>query len=241
MLLDATRTVREFAVEMPNATRVFEELKIDYCCGGDEPLNNACAKAGLPVEEVFSLLTQAGSISDESEVLHAQSQPLTRLANYIIEKHHVFTRNEVERVTALLEKVCSVHGANHPELLQIQSQFQTLRAELEPHMMKEERMLFPYIVGLEAAVADNQPAPFAPFGTVGNPIAMMMREHEAAGEMLREMRKLSADYRVPADVCISYQTLYRALEAFEQDLHQHIHLENNILFPRAIKLEATPA
>ena len=134
-------------------------------------------KAGLPVEEVFSLLTQAGSISDESEVLHAQSQPLTRLANYIVEKHHVFTRNEVERLTALLEKVCSVHGANHPELLQIQSQFQKLLAELEPHMMKEERILFHYIVGLEAAAADNHPAPFAPFGTVGNPIAMMMRAY----------------------------------------------------------------
>ena len=241
MLLDATRTVREFAVEMPNATRVFEKLKIDYCCGGDEPLNNACAKAGLPVEEVFSLLTQAGSMNDESEVLHAESEPLTRLANYILEKHHVFTRNEVERLTALIEKVCSVHGANHPELLQIKSQFLALRAELEPHMMKEERILFPYIVGLEAAAADNHPAPFAPFGTVANPIAMMMREHDGAGEMLREMRKLSADYKVPADVCISYQTLYHALEAFEQDLHQHIHLENNILFPRAIKLEAAPA
>lgn len=237
MLLDATRTVREFAMEIPNATRIFEKLKIDYCCGGNQPLNEACAHAGLDVQEVFGLLSQAGPANDDYEVIDSQSLPLAELANRIVEKHHVFTRNELERLTALLEKVCSVHGTNHPELLKIQLQFQTLRAELEPHMMKEERILFPYIVRLEAAVVENGPAPFAPFGTVGNPIAAMMREHDAAGDILRAIRELSGDFAVPENACFSYRTLYNALGELEADLHQHIHLENNILFPRSLEME----
>jgi regulator of cell morphogenesis and NO signaling len=169
--------------------------------------------------------------------LSSEAHSLAELANYIIEKHHVFTRNELVRLTALFEKVCSVHGGNHPELLELSLLFGTLKAELEPHMMKEERILFPYIVGLEAAVMNNVPTPFAPFGTVGNPIAAMMREHDAAGEILRTMRKISGDFAIPENACFSYSTLYNALAELEADLHQHIHLENNILFPRSLKME----
>lgn len=238
MLTDATKTVREFALEVPNATRVFEKLKIDYCCGGQQPLNEACAKAGVPINEVLSMLAHpetTTSIFEKS--LSSESMHLAELANYIIEKHHVFTRNELERLTALFEKVCSVHAGNHPELLELSLLFGTLKAELEPHMMKEERILFPYIVGLEAAVMNNGPAPFAPFGTVENPIAAMMREHDAAGEILRTMRKLSGDFAIPESACFSYSTLYNALAELEADLHQHIHLENNILFPRSLKMQ----
>jgi regulator of cell morphogenesis and NO signaling len=235
MLLDATKTVREFAIEIPNATRVFEKLKIDYCCGGNQPLNEVCANAGLKVDEVLGLLNEPAPAQDDSRL--SESAALAELTNYIVEKHHVFTRNEVERLTELLEKVCSVHGANHSELFGIQSQFKTLRAELEPHMMKEERILFPHIVRVEAAVVENLPAPFAPFGTVGNPIAAMMREHDAAGDILKAIRQLSGDFAVPEDACISYRTLYSALEELEADLHQHIHLENNILFPRSLEME----
>lgn len=243
MLLDATKTVREFAIVVPNATRVFERLRIDYCCGGNQPLNEACARAGLQVDEVLTMLSQPGPIADNSEKTPAsESIPLAELTNYIVEKHHVFTRNELERLIALFEKVCSAHGANHPELLKVQTQFQTLRAELEPHMLKEERILFPYIVTLEAAVGENLPALFAPFGTVGNPIAAMMREHDAAGDILKTIRELSRDFTVPEDACFSYRTLYNALEELEADLHQHIHLENNILFPRSLEMEKkTPA
>lgn len=237
MLLDVTRTVREFAIEIPNATRVFEQLKIDYCCGGNQPLNEACGQKGLKIDEVLQLLEQAEQARRDSESINSQTMPLAQLIDLIIEKHHVYTRDELERLTTLLEKVCSAHGRNHPELLDIRSEFQTLRAELEPHMMKEERILFPYIVRLESAVAENRPAPFAPFGEVRNPIAVMMREHDAAGEILQTLRRLSNDFAVPQDGCLSYRTLYNALEELEKDLHQHIHRENNILFPRSLEME----
>lgn len=237
MSFDPTRTVREFAIEIPNATRVFEKMKIDYCCGGNQPLNEACNQAGLRVEEVIQLLSQAeltGPASDGSDI---QSQPLAQLANYIINKHHVFTREELERLTALFEKVCSVHGVNHPELLEIQSEFQTLKAELEPHMLKEERILFPYIARMESVIVENAPPPFPPFGTVRNPVAAMVREHDGAGEILKRIRDLSVNFVVPENACFSYRTLYNALEGLEADLHQHIHLENNVLFPRAVEME----
>lgn len=237
MTLSSNMTVREIAIAVPNATRVFEKLKIDYCCGGNQPLQEACTQKGLRVEEVFKLLTEGGATEVAAEAPDSQSQPLADLTRYIVAKHHVFTRSELERLTALFHKVCSVHGQNHPELLQIQSQFQILRAELEPHMLKEERILFPYIENLEAAVAENRPAPFAPFGTVGNPIVAMMREHDAAGEILKAMRELGNDFVTPEDACFSYGTLYSALDALEADLHQHIHLENNVLFPRSLEME----
>jgi len=237
MLLDPTKTVRELAVTMPNATRVFEKMKIDYCCGGQESLGDACAKAGLELEELSRLLQEPALPEPQSAETDARSLPLAELANRIVAKHHVFTRSELERLTVLLEKVCSVHSNNHRELMQIQSQFETLRLELEPHMMKEERILFPYIIALEMTVAEKRPAPFAPFGTVNNPIAAMMREHDAAGDILKNIRRLSGEFAVPADGCFSYSTLYHALAELEADLHQHIHVENNILFPRAMETE----
>lgn len=237
MLLDAAKTVGEFAIEIPSATRVFEKLKIDYCCGGNQPLREVCGEKGLNFDEVMQLLQQAGQSETLSESSNSQSLPLTSLINLIVTKHHVFTRTELERLTSLLEKVCSAHGNNHPELLDIRAQFQRLRSELEPHMMKEEGILFPYITHLESAITGNQPRPFAPFGEVQNPIAVMMREHDAAGEILKAIRELSKDFATPDDACLSYKTLYQALEELEADLHQHIHLENNILFPGSLDLE----
>ena len=244
-MLDATRTVREFAIEIPSATRVFEALKIDYCCGGNRPLTEVCGQNGLNLGEVLELIERAERPTTEPTTqptsgrgkTDPQSMSLSNLINLIVEKHHTFTRNELERLTALLEKVCTAHGTNHPELLEIRSTFQTLRADLEPHMLKEERILFPYITRLETAAGQKQPAPFAPFGEVSNPIMVMTREHEVAGEILKTIRDLRNDFRTPADGCISYQTLYNALATLEADLHQHIHLENNILFPRSLKLE----
>jgi regulator of cell morphogenesis and NO signaling len=238
MQLDATRTVREFAIEVPGATRVFEKLRIDYCCGGNQPLDEACTKTGLDVDEVLQLVTQAGQTLNKTDnAFDVQTGSLGNLTNYIVNKHHTFTRDELERLTALFERVCTAHAPNHPELLDLFSKFRTLKTELEPHIMKEERILFPYIEQLEEALTQKRLAPFAPFGTVRNPIGMMMKEHDAAGDLLREMRKVSADYAVPEDACISYGTLYDALREFEADLHEHIHLENNILFPRAAAVE----
>jgi regulator of cell morphogenesis and NO signaling len=237
MTLNQMKTVRELAVEMPNATRVFEKLKIDYCCGGQRPLTEACAAAGVPLEDVLRLLEESGGSAGAQESVDLKTMPLTSLMHYIVDKHHVFTREEIGRLNALLDKVCNAHGQNHPELFEIKRLFGELANDLEPHMFKEERILFPYITGLEKAAAQGGPPMPPPFGTVRNPVRMMMLEHDTAGDILRGIRQASREFAVPPDVCISYQTLYRALEAFEQDLHQHIHLENNLLFPRAIELE----
>ena len=139
---------------------------------------------------------------------------------------------------SLSEKVILAHCANHTELLRIQELIKQMFAELKGHMFKEEQILFPFIVELEQSVRQTRPAPFAPFGTVNNPIRMMMFEHDSAGKILRELRQLSRDYKTPDDACMSYRTFYRALEDLESDLHQHIHLENNLLFPKALRLES---
>jgi regulator of cell morphogenesis and NO signaling len=236
-MFETTRTVREYALEIPSATRIFEKLGIDYCCGGGTSLADACAKAGVTVDEVLDSL----KTTEPSEKTFAGGEWRTaspaELIAHIVAKHHTFTREELVRLEALLTKVCGVHGQNHPELFHIQNQFQELRRDLEPHMQREEQVLFPYIIRMEETIEEKQPLPVAPFGTVRNPVRVMMAEHDAAGEILRTMREASSDYTAPADACISFQTLYGALTALEADLHQHIHLENNILFPRAAEME----
>jgi len=232
-------TVREVALQLPQSTRLFEKLKIDYCCGGNRPLTEACTAAGLNVDDLVALLnvaTQPDAIN-QSDV-DFPNLSLSELIDHVVETHHVFTKSEMDRLEALTEKVVGAHGANHPELLNVREVFQHLCADLRPHMFKEEQVLFPYITAMERAEVDNTAAPFAPFGTVNNPIRMMIMEHDTAGDLLRELRALTSDYKVPADGCVSYQTLYQALEGLEADLHQHIHLENNILFPKASQTEA---
>jgi len=168
-----------------------------------------------------------------------QREPLGDLVTHITSTHHKYTREELARLGPLFDKVCSVHGKNHPELLNVQGSFRGLAQELTMHMMKEEMVLFPYIVRMEEAVIQNEPVLPPPFGSVENPVSMMMDEHDSAGDALRAMREASSGYAPPPDACVSYQTLYKALAEFEADLHQHIHLENNILFPRAIAMEKT--
>lgn len=238
-MINSEMTVREVAVRVPESTRLFETLKIDYCCGGNRPLTEACASAGVEVDNVIAQLSALGkSEASDSATVDFQKLSLTELITHILETHHVFTKSEMGRIQALAEKVIGAHGTNHPELLTVGELFQRLCADLKPHMFKEEQILFPYIVAMEQAETQDQPIPFAPFGTVKNPIRMMMTEHDTAGDILRELRAATSDYRVPSDGCISYQTLYQALEGFEKDLHQHIHLENNVLFPKAAELES---
>lgn len=238
-MLESTKTVKEYALEMPGATRIFEKLGIDYCCGGGKSLAEACARAGVAVDEVLGSLEQTERFDEMLASEGWQTESLAELITHIVEKHHTFTRQELARLEGLIVKVCGVHGQNHPELSRIQNQFQELSRELEPHMLKEERVLFPFIIQMEEAVRNNRTLTAPPFGTVRNPVRVMMAEHDAAGDILREMRALSSDYTVPEDACISYQTLYGALAVLEADLHQHIHLENNILFPRAAEMEAS--
>lgn len=238
MTVATEKTVRDLAVENPAATRVFERFGIDYCCGGNQPLEQACQRAGVSLDDVIDSLEMEEETARTAKQVHDwQSEPLSELIAHIKNTHHKYTREEIVRLTALLQKVCSVHGKNHPELSDIQSTFRGLAQELSTHMMKEEMVLFPYISRMEEAVAQREPLLPAPFGTVANPVAMMEHEHDSAGNALRNIRQASHDFQAPADACVSYQTLYKALLVFEADLHQHIHLENNILFPGAIVME----
>jgi regulator of cell morphogenesis and NO signaling len=229
------KTVRELALEIPAATRVFERLQIDYCCGGNRTLDEACRSAGVPVDRVIAALEgeNAGSGVDREWTV----EPLAELVAHIQSTHHVYTREAIARIPRLIEKVVAAHGANHPELRRIETVFAGLAQELAMHMMKEEMVLFPHIVRAEEASLAGEPALPPPFGTVRNPVRMMEHEHDSAGEALRELRGLSSDYTAPADGCLTYRTLYGAMAEFEADLHQHIHLENNVLFPRAVELE----
>lgn len=236
-MITTNMTVRDVAIEIPQSTRLFEELKIDYCCGGNRPLAEACSSAGIDVDNVIERLAEV--TQPDHAAFDFQNLGLAELIAHILDTHHVFTKSEMARLQSLADKVLAAHGGNHPELVHVDELLTRLCDDLNPHMFKEEQVLFPYIARLVEAAGHNGRVPFAAFGTVNNPVRMMMREHDTAGEILRELRMLTSDYKVPADACISYRTLYQALEDFEKDLHQHIHLENNILFPKALELEST--
>lgn len=240
MALNAARTVRELAIEIPNATRTFEKLGIDYCCGGSRTLNDACLQAHVPLDRVVAELEQGSDFKPGAQPSgqEAVKGTLGELVDHIVEKHHVYVKQELPRLQQLLKKVVSVHGAAHPELGSIQQIFLGVSEELSSHMMKEEHILFPYIVALENAVTIGRPTPRPAFGTIANPVHMMELEHDSAGSALKQISSLSSGYEPPAEACFSYRTLYAALKDFEADLHQHIHLENNILFPRAIAMES---
>lgn len=235
MNINVATTVRDLAVTVPGATRVFEKMGIDYCCGGHRTLADACLNAKVPVEQVTASLEQTHESPTEFQDWPAAS--MTALIQYIVEKHHTYTREELPRIEKLMNKVCTVHGERHPELLQLKPVFLALKQELEPHLFKEEQVLFPYLTKLEAAQTGSGVFPMSCFGTVQNPVRMMNLEHEAAGDLLKEMRTITNDYATPADACMSYQTLYQALTELEADLHQHIHLENNLLFPKGVAAE----
>jgi regulator of cell morphogenesis and NO signaling len=162
---------------------------------------------------------------------------LADLIAHINNTHHKYVKSEVARLRPLFDKVCNVHGTRQPELLRLRRDFHALAQELLTHMMKEEMVLFPYIERLEEAVIGREPILPAPFGSINNPVAAMVHEHDTAGNLLRSMRQLSNGYEPPRGACVSYKTLYSALSEFERDLHQHVHLENNVLFPRAVEME----
>ncbi len=238
MKIDIERTVGEFAAEFPASRRTFEKVGIDYCCGGRIPIADAAAKAGVSLPELESDLIKAAAAAPGSTTPPKfLEMSLAALTDYIVRKHHVFTRDEGVRITALIEKVCSVHGGRHEELLDVQRVFGTMRLELENHMVKEEQMLFPYLALMESSIAFGQPVPPAPFGTTANPVRVMLSEHDTAAEQLREIRLLTSDFTPPDDACVTFKTLYLALEELERDLHEHIHLENNVLFPKAVAIE----
>lgn len=238
MSVTAEKTVREVAVTMPGATRVFEKLGIDYCCGGNRTLEEACQAAHVSLDHVQESLAAAGESANElRDDRHWQAKPLADLIDHIENAHHKYVRDACTRLGPLFDKVCSVHGKNHPELRLLRDMFDGLAHELATHLMKEEMVLFPYIARMEEAVTEKSRVIPPPFGTVRNPVAIMIHEHDDAGTVLQQLRQTSNAFTAPPDACASYRTLYQALADFEADLHQHIHLENNLLFPRAIEME----
>jgi len=235
------RKLGEIVAEMPGAAEIFEKIQVDYCCGGNRTLKEACAARGLDLKEVVAQLEGAKQPAKKRRAPDWPAEPLSSLISHIVNNHHTYVREQLPRLEKLIAKVCSAHAERQPELLRIQKLFCYLNGELSQHLQKEERVLFPHIIDLDEAMRRNEPAPLACFDTVRSPIRMMALEHDHAGEALRAIRAASLDYQVPEQGCASYRALFEGLQAFESDLHQHIHLENNILFPRAIALEETAA
>jgi regulator of cell morphogenesis and NO signaling len=229
VVMTNANTIGELAVAIPQAIPVLEKLGIDYCCHGEQPVQAACSAAGITADELLQLISAA---EPATPVPHWEGEAAGALIAYIVDTHHAYTRQALQTLQKLAAKVRGVHGENHPELLVVERLVAELTADLVPHMLKEEQVLFPFVVKMENGEA---PVPF--FGTVQNPIRMMMLEHETAGEKLLELRSLTMDYALPDEACTSYKALFARLIELEADLHQHIHLENNILFPRALELE----
>ena len=236
MTFDKSQTVREIAINNPAALRVFENFGIDYCCGGKRPLLEACASVSAPLDLVTQALAELDVTGISPEEARTGSS-MADLTAQIVRRHHRYVREESPRIELLLRKVVSRHGEAHPELCVIQDTFVALSQELFAHMMKEERILFPFLEAMEAAARTGQPAPLGCFASVELPITRMLADHDDAGVLLAKMRDLSGGYRAPDGSCPSYRGLYQALEEFERDLHHHVHLENNILFPRAVEME----
>lgn len=225
-------TVGQWVARHPQLSRLFESLKIDYCCGGGVSLEDACQGRNLDPEQVLAQIHEA--IAERTPQGKDWTQaPLAALCDHIEQTHHAYLKSELPRLTAIIARVAAVHGAGHPELHQVQQTFAELRAELEPHTFKEERILFPAIRQLEQAAAP----PAFPFGTVANPIRMMEFEHDHAGDALERLRSLTRDYQPPEGACNTYRAMLDGLRQLEEDMHVHVHKENSILFPRAVALE----
>jgi len=237
MTLTTAKTVRDYASETPQTIPVFEKFGIDYCCGGNRPLDEACAAVNANPEQVLKSLEAAVAQPVPPNERELRSGSLAELISHIVKTHHVFVRTQVPQIGALLEKVYTKHGQNHAELAKIRTVFQGLGEELMTHLMKEENILFPYVERMEESVIGREPILPPPFGSVANPVRMMEHEHDNAGIALKILREASQNFTPPADACTSFRALYTVLASFEKDLHQHIHLENNVLFPRALAME----
>jgi regulator of cell morphogenesis and NO signaling len=219
------------------AAAVFSTYGIDFCCGGGQTIEETCQARGLNVEQVIGEIRSVCEHEDPAAPKFAEWDA-PALIDHIVSKHHTYVRRALPAIAAYTAKLSTVHGPNHPELLEVERIFGDVVAEMTSHMMKEEQILFPYVNQLATAAARHETLPASPFGTVGNPIRMMEDEHESAGNATARIRELTGGYAPPPDACTTYRVCLQELEAFEQDLHAHVHLENNILFPKALRLEA---
>ncbi len=217
---------------------VFQENNIDFCCGGNKSISEACIETGLDAAQLIRKLEMISEQSDPDS-LYIDALSLEELSNYIVKRHHNYVNESIPPLKKNLEKVCQRHGEHHPELFQINELFKGSAGELTMHMQKEELMLFPFIRRLELSSKNGTSLPHSPFGPVSNPIAMMLAEHQVEGNRFDQISKLTDNYKIPENACITYEITLRQLRDFENDLHRHIHLENNILFPKSIELEKT--
>ncbi len=230
------RTVGSIVAKNWRTASVFQQHNIDFCCKGNIPLSDACTAAHLDSNQISDEITAILEADAKPEVDYA-AWPLDQLAEYIETRHHGYVTAKMPELAAYLDKLCVVHGGRHPELLEIRELFAQSVGELTTHMKKEELMLFPFIKKMAKAQRENREITAPMYGTVQNPIAVMMHEHTDEGDRFTKIAELTNHYTVPADGCTTYRVAYNLLQEFEQDLHKHIHLENNILFPGAIELE----
>ena len=232
--IDVNTTLCDVVNDHPALARELERRGLDYCCGGTRTLEEACEAAGLEPVTVADNLAQA---CEPTEPAPWTTMNMVELVDHIEAVHHQYLWDELPRLDALLDKVVGVHGGRHPELATVAEVFAELRADLEPHLMKEERVLFPMI--RELAITEEPPTFHC--GSVANPVAVMMREHDAAGEILARLREATDDYQAPADGCVSYRRCFEGLAELEADTHLHIHKENNVLFPMVVQRERSLA
>ena len=232
-VLDLQTPVGELVSDRPARSRLFEQLRIDYCCGGKLPLAEACEKRGLAPEEVLRQLEQADVDVAAGDHVDADAMGLAELADHIVATHHEYLRVELPRLDFLTRKVAAVHGEREPRLNEIRDIFLGLKRELLLHTRKEEQVLFPAVRQIDRA----KTAPDFPFGSLANPIAAMESEHDDAGDALVRFEERTGGYTPPEWACNTFRALYDGLRELEQDMHQHVHKENNILFPKALERE----
>jgi len=231
-IISSQQTIGEMVVEKPNRSKFFEVLGFDYCCGGKKTLEEACIGKGLDPQFIMEQLSSFDQQQkDQTGLTDWSSVSLNEIIEHILTVHHVYTKQALERLDKLVTKVARVHGSNHHELLLVQEIYTRMQNELLVHMEKEEKILFPYVQQLEV----SERLPQFHCGSINNPIQVMLREHEDTGKQLEVIRELTHDYTAPADACNTYRAMLDGLAELEADLHQHIHKENNLLFPKVLQ------
>src|SRR3989339_544175 len=235
MTITKDQTIAQCVANNYQTATIFNKYKIDFCCGGKISIHEACQKNNVDEEMLLQELNETTKQKPQEDI--AENYELDILANHIVEMHHAYVRQRIPEIEPFLDKVVRVHGQKHPELKKVQENFQAVKEELLSHMQKEENVLFPYIREMVEARKNNTQLAPPFFGTIKNPINMMEMEHESAGNSFKEIREVTNDLTLPDGACNTYRVTFSLLYEFENDLHRHIHLENNVLFPKAIMLE----
>ena len=229
-------TLAEIVTKNFRTAEIFEKYNLDYCCGGKKTIEQACIENGADPKLIYSEIEKINS-SKVDILERVNDWSLDFIVDYIINNHHKFVRHMIPLISMHTEKVASVHEQNHPETLEVAKIFSAVYKELKQHMMKEEEILFPYIKYLVKVNKGEAKFEKPYFGRIGNPINMMELEHQSAGESMYRIRKLTNNYNPPSDACDTFKVCLKELKEFEEDLHKHVHLENNVLFPKAVLLE----